>query len=130
MYAGAAVSTVELIILLAVIVDIKAYHAMLGHRLHRVRAELACGRDGRSAIPAGPCCWYRAAHPGGGGGKTRDRSAACRRYVQPNSSSVQPWPARISRSEIACGCAVSGPRAAVARGTHRWSGTCNTTQIF
>jgi hypothetical protein len=33
MYAGAAVSTLELIILLAVIVDIKAYHAMLGHRL-------------------------------------------------------------------------------------------------
>jgi hypothetical protein len=33
MYAGAAVSTVNLIILLAFIGDIKAYHAMLGHRL-------------------------------------------------------------------------------------------------
>jgi hypothetical protein len=33
MYAGAAVSTVNLIILLAVIADIKAYHAVLGHRL-------------------------------------------------------------------------------------------------
>lgn len=33
MCAGAAVSTVNLIILLAVIGDIKAYHAMLGHRL-------------------------------------------------------------------------------------------------
>jgi hypothetical protein len=32
-YAGAAVSTVNLIIFLAVIVDIKAYHAILGHRL-------------------------------------------------------------------------------------------------
>jgi hypothetical protein len=32
MYAGAAVSTVELIILLAVIGDIKAYHAVLGYR--------------------------------------------------------------------------------------------------
>jgi len=33
MYAGAAVSAVNLIILLAVIVDIEAYHAVLGHRL-------------------------------------------------------------------------------------------------
>ena len=33
MYAGAAVSTVNLIILLAVIVDAKAYHAVLGYRL-------------------------------------------------------------------------------------------------
>jgi hypothetical protein len=33
MYAGAAVSTVNLIILLAVIVDIKARHAVLGHHL-------------------------------------------------------------------------------------------------
>jgi hypothetical protein len=33
MYAGAAVSTVNLIILLAFIGDIKAYHAVLGHRL-------------------------------------------------------------------------------------------------
>jgi len=33
MYAGAAVSTVNLIILLAVIGDINAYHAVLGHRL-------------------------------------------------------------------------------------------------
>jgi hypothetical protein len=33
MYAGTAVSTVNLIIFLAVIVDIKAYHAILGHRL-------------------------------------------------------------------------------------------------
>jgi len=33
MYAGAAVSTVNLIILLAVIADIKAYHAVLGYRL-------------------------------------------------------------------------------------------------
>jgi hypothetical protein len=33
MFAGAAVSTVNLIILLAVIGDIKAYHAVLGHRL-------------------------------------------------------------------------------------------------
>ena len=33
MYAGAAVSTVNLIILLAVIGDILAYHAVLGHRL-------------------------------------------------------------------------------------------------
>ncbi len=33
MYAGAAVSTVNLIILLALIGDIKAYHAVLGHRL-------------------------------------------------------------------------------------------------
>jgi hypothetical protein len=33
MYAGAAVSTVELIILLAVIGDIKASHAIVGHRL-------------------------------------------------------------------------------------------------
>jgi hypothetical protein len=33
MYAGAAVSTVNLIMLLAVIADIKAYHAVLGHTL-------------------------------------------------------------------------------------------------
>jgi hypothetical protein len=33
MCAGAAVSTVNLIVLLAVIADIKAYHAVLGHRL-------------------------------------------------------------------------------------------------
>jgi hypothetical protein len=33
MYAGAGVSTVNLIILLAVIADIKAYHAVLGHQL-------------------------------------------------------------------------------------------------
>jgi hypothetical protein len=33
MYAGAAVSTVNLIIFLAVIGDIKAYHAILGYRL-------------------------------------------------------------------------------------------------
>jgi hypothetical protein len=33
MYAGAAVSTVNLIIVLAFIGDIKAYHAVLGHRL-------------------------------------------------------------------------------------------------
>jgi hypothetical protein len=33
MYAGAAVSTANLIVLLAVIADIKAYHAVLGHRL-------------------------------------------------------------------------------------------------
>ena len=33
MYAGAAVSTVNLIIFLAVIVDIKAYHAILGYHL-------------------------------------------------------------------------------------------------
>jgi hypothetical protein len=33
MYAGAAVSTVNLVILLAVIVDITAYHALLGYRL-------------------------------------------------------------------------------------------------
>jgi hypothetical protein len=33
MYAGAAVSTVNLIILLAVVVDIKAYHAVPRHRL-------------------------------------------------------------------------------------------------
>ncbi len=33
MYAGAAVSTVNLIIILASIVDITAYHALLGHRL-------------------------------------------------------------------------------------------------
>jgi hypothetical protein len=33
MYAGAAVSTVNLIMLLAVIGDIKAHHAVLGHRL-------------------------------------------------------------------------------------------------
>lgn len=33
MCAGAAVSTVNLIILLAVIADIKTYHAILGHRL-------------------------------------------------------------------------------------------------
>jgi hypothetical protein len=33
MYAGAAVSTVNLILLLAVIGDVKAYHAVLGHHL-------------------------------------------------------------------------------------------------
>ena len=33
MYAGAAVSTVNLIIMLAFIADIKAYHTVLGHRL-------------------------------------------------------------------------------------------------
>jgi hypothetical protein len=33
MYAGAAVSTVNLIILLAVIVDVNVYHAIRGHRL-------------------------------------------------------------------------------------------------
>jgi len=33
MYAGAAVSTVNLIMLLAFIGDVKAYHALLGHRL-------------------------------------------------------------------------------------------------
>jgi hypothetical protein len=33
MYAGAAVSTVNLVILLALIGDVKAYHAILGHRL-------------------------------------------------------------------------------------------------
>jgi hypothetical protein len=39
MYAGAAVSTVNLLLLLALIADIKVYHAILGHRL--TAAELS-----------------------------------------------------------------------------------------
>jgi hypothetical protein len=39
MYAGAAVSTVNLIVLLAVIADIKAYHAVLGYRLTAAQAS-------------------------------------------------------------------------------------------
>jgi hypothetical protein len=39
MYAGAAVSTVNLIMLLAVIADIKAYHVVLGHRLTAAQAS-------------------------------------------------------------------------------------------
>ena len=39
MYAGAAVSTVNLIIVLAVIGDIKVYHAVLGHRLTAAQAS-------------------------------------------------------------------------------------------
>jgi len=39
MYAGAAVSTVNLIIMLAVIVDIMVYHAWLGHRVTAAQAS-------------------------------------------------------------------------------------------
>jgi hypothetical protein len=39
MYAGAAVSTVNLIIFLAVIVEIKAYHAILGYHLTAAQAS-------------------------------------------------------------------------------------------
>ena len=39
MYAGAAVSTVNLVIFLALIADIGAYHAMLRHRLTAAQAS-------------------------------------------------------------------------------------------
>jgi hypothetical protein len=41
MYAGAAVSTVNLIIFLALIADIKTYHAMLGYRLTAAQVSQA-----------------------------------------------------------------------------------------
>ncbi len=41
MYAGAAVSTVNLVIFLALIGDIKAYHAILGHRLTAAQVSQA-----------------------------------------------------------------------------------------
>jgi hypothetical protein len=41
MYAGAAVGTVNLIVNLAVIADIKAHHAVLGHRLPAATASQA-----------------------------------------------------------------------------------------
>jgi len=41
MYAGAAVSTVNLVILMALIGDIKAYHAILGHHLTAAQVSQA-----------------------------------------------------------------------------------------
>ena len=41
MYAGAAVSTVNLVIFLALIADVKTYHAMLGHHLTAAQVSQA-----------------------------------------------------------------------------------------
>ena len=73
MYAGAAVSTVNLIILLAVIADIKAYHAMLGYRLTAAQVGQLNTLVITVAIPAwsrSPCgCGWLGRTAGAGTGR-------------------------------------------------------------
>jgi integrase len=77
-----------------------------------VRAGLACGREDRPAIPAAPCCRYRAAQRAAVVWETWNRSAA-RRTGQPSSTTH-----RASRS---CPVSVSGALRWGMR-TSRWLG--------
>ena len=88
MYAGAAVSTVNLIVLLAVIADIMAYHAVLGHRLTAAQVSqfntLAVTVGIVSACSRSPCgCGWRGrtARAGTGRASCPRRCSAWRRWT-------------------------------------------------